>query len=130
MSSDIDSTKVYGEADENPYFFNKSENELTQIELLCKELIVEKNKFKKQLEETKTMEQIRKDFKKKLENDEGTLLAWHSNIAMWLYDNANIFDYEPRNHLACKFMKYFHNIEYDWRKLLGYAGGENNEKQK
>ena len=127
MSNDIDSTKVY--SDENPYFFNKPENELTQIELLCKELIVEKNKFKKQLEETKTMEQIRKDFKKKLENDEGTLLAWHSNIAMWLYDNANIFDYEPRNYLACKFMKYFFSMDYDWEKLMEY-GGEDDEEQK
>ena len=70
------------------------------------------------------MEQILRDFKKRLEECDGVLLAWHSNIAMWIHDNCGIRGYVKRNSLACRFVKFFYRIDYDWRKLLGYTGGE------
>ena len=60
----------------------------------------------------------KKIFSHYLKKDEGLLIGWHSNIAMFMYDYTNVKNYEDRNNLAQKFLKYFFGIEYDWKKLF------------
>ena len=66
-------------------------------------------------------------FSEVLDNDHDLLHSWHCNVAMWIYDNCDIKAYIDRNDLANKFMNYFFDIDYDWRKLMSAESLEGGE---
>jgi hypothetical protein len=58
-------------------------------------------------------------FVRDLKSDEDWLLAWHYNIAMWLFDHGNT-NHKISNELAYKFINYFFDINYNWQELIHF----------